>query len=728
MSNEPTIIRTTTDDGIVTVWFDVPGKPVNTCSPRCLDELADSIGAIERDGACRGVIFASAKLRSFIAGADLHEIRRMSRSQVEAYLAQGQALFERIAHLKVPTVAAINGDCLGGGFELALACRSRVAADDPSISIGLPEVKLGLIPAWGGTTRLPRTIGLRAALPILLGGKTMPPRKALKAGLIDETVRPEALMSAARRLVRSHLRRHHPSFIDRAAARLSPVRSRILDAAQRQTVAITHGNYPAPLRVLDVVRAGYERGFDAGLDAERRAIVELSDTDAGRNLLRLFFLRQEAKKWATAHLSAKPREIGHAAVIGGGTMGAGIAHALIRAGLPVRLVEVNALAVSAALNRIQKMLDDDVASGRLDKLGARHALNRVSPTTDWTGLQLADVVVEAVVETIEAKREVFSRLDRLTRPTAVLATNTSSLSVSEMSRATSHPERVVGLHFFNPVPKMPLVEVVRTPLSDDASLATTVGLAGRLGKTPVVVNDSPGFLVNRILVPYLAEALVAASEPAASIPMIDEAMKRWGMPMGPFELLDEIGLDIANHVLRSLQADGSPMPDRVATAFALATERGWLGKKSGKGFYIHPDGRRRRKQREAAAVNEDLAAALSGREPAAAADPETIQWRLVLPMVNEAARALENGVTDNPDAIDLATVLGLGLAPFRGGIVRFANTVGPDEIVRRLDELAAAHGPRFAPAKLLRDAVREHHPLESLHPVETRRERDVAHT
>jgi 3-hydroxyacyl-CoA dehydrogenase/enoyl-CoA hydratase/3-hydroxybutyryl-CoA epimerase len=354
------------------------------------------------------------------------------------------------------------------------------------------------------------------------------------------------------------------------------------------------------------------------------------------------------------------------------------------------------------------MLDDDVASGKLDKLAARHTFNRVSPTTRWTGLELADLVVEAVLETIEAKREVFSKLDRVCRPTAVLATNTSSLRLADIEQATLHPERIVGLHFFNPVPKMPLVEVVRGPHSDDASLATAVALAGRMGKTPVLVNDAPGFLVNRILVPYLAEALAMAGE-GTSIATIDDAMKRWGMPMGPFELLDEIGLDIGAHVLKGL-GGGTPLPSNVTAAIDQAQQRKWLGKKSGRGFYIH-GGKRGAK----AVMNDELAKMLAAGAVAPVSDDpalrEAIQWRLVTPMINEAAHVIEEGVTDSTDTVDLAMVMGTGLAPFRGGILQFANAIGAEQIVRRMDELATKHGSRFEPARSLRDAARDRLPI-----------------
>ena len=695
-------VRTSIDaDNVMTVWLDAPGKSVNTCSPQL---LADLSGAIDeaRQRRPAAVIFASAKTRSFNMGADLFEIRRMNRDQVAEFLQAGQSIFERIEKLPMPTIAAIGGDCLGGGFELALACRHRVAVDDGSISIGLPEVKIGLIPAWGGTTRLPRKVGLSRALPILLAGKTMPPRKAKRAGLVDETVRREALLAAAKRIALSGAKPVAPSMIDAMIARVPALRRKVLDKAERETRQKTHGNYPAPLRLLDVARIGYDHGIADGFAAERSALVDLSDTDATRNLMRLFFLRQGAKKQAGETLSAKPHDVKHAAVIGGGTMGAGIVHALVRAGIPVRLVEVDPKAVSAALGRIKKMLDDEVAAGRIDKLAARDALNRVSPTTDWTGLELADIVIEAALETIEVKRDIFARLDRLTRPTAVLASNTSSLRISEMADATLHPERVVGLHFFNPVPKMPLVEVVRGSRSDDASLATALAVATRIGKTPVLVSDAPGFLVNRILVPYLAEALLLGGE-GVPITAIDDAARRWGMPMGPFELLDEIGLDIAHHVLKSL--GGTTPPAKVVAAFDRAMEQKWLGKKAGRGFYVHDTGRKRRAAGDSSplSVNEELVSVLATNTTAL--DADAIQWRLVLPMVNEAARALEEGVTGSADAIDLAMVLGTGFAPFRGGMIHFTNSIGAAEVVRRLEEHATKHGSRFAPAKLLREAA-----------------------
>jgi 3-hydroxyacyl-CoA dehydrogenase/enoyl-CoA hydratase/3-hydroxybutyryl-CoA epimerase len=713
-------VRTQSDaDGIVTVWLDQPGKSVNTLTPTMLAELSEIVAMLETQRP-KGVIFASPKARSFVAGADLFEIRKMNREQVEQFLATGQQVFDRIAKLPIPTIAAINGDCLGGGLELSLACKYRVAAEDGSINIGLPEVKLGILPGWGGTVRLPRLIGLASALPLLLAGKTMPPRKASKAGIIDEVVRPEALLSAAKRIVLADAGRREPKFVQRAAASLAFARNKIFEKARQQTMELTAGNYPAPLKLIDVVKTGYEHGPAAGFDAERKGLIELTETDAAKNLMRLFFLRQASKKAIAEQIHAKAAEVKYAAVLGGGTMGAGIVHGLIRAGIQVRLIEVDPKAVSGGLSRIRKMLDDDVHSGRLSALDAKHAFNRVAPSTQWTGLELMDIVIEAVVEKMAVKKEVFAKLDAAVRPDCVLATNTSSLSVTEMAEATAHPNRVVGLHFFNPVPKMPLVEVVRTSHSDDQSLATAAGVAAKMGKTAVLVKDAPGFLVNRVLIPYLAEAVAMASE-GTSIIAIDDALKRWGMPMGPFELLDEIGLDVSDHVLKSL---GEQIGNRVPTSPVLeqALSRGWLGKKSGRGFYIYGDSK---KKGQKPPLNQELATMLSGNPPAspdalvpAPADLEAIAWRLVLPMANEAARLLEEGVVDSTDAIDLATVLGTGLAPFRGGLSHFVDAVGTDAIASKLQELAVKHGARFEPEPLLRDLANARLPLTDFAKVE----------
>ena len=462
---EPTVRTVTDADKVVTLWLDQPRRSANTLTGQMLSELKQAIDSLERDTTAAGVIFASAKQGVFLMGADLLELRDMDDRQREQFLVRGQELFDRIARLRMPSVAAINGTCLGGGLELALACRYRLAADDNRITIGLPELRLGILPAWGGTVRLPRLVGLPKALQMILTSESLPPRKALRAGVVDEVIRPEALLTAAKRKVQSGDRPHRPAMPQRLLAALPVIRKRVFATARQRTLEKTSGHYPSAERVIDVMQAGYDLGPAAGMAAERAAVASLMPTQTCHNLMRLFFLRRESKRWVSQHVLETPAPVKSAAVIGGGVMGSGIVHALIRAGIRVRLIEANHEALSAALGRIRESLDEEVAARQLDRLEARHTFNRVMPSIEWTGLRLVDFVVEAVAERLEVKKEVFARLEKLTRPDAVLATNTSSLRVDDLAAVVSAPDRVIGLHFFNPVQKMPLVEIVAGPRS-----------------------------------------------------------------------------------------------------------------------------------------------------------------------------------------------------------------------------------------------------------------------
>ncbi len=688
------VIRSVSDaDGVLTLWLDAPGKPVNTCSSQMFDELAAILDGIERQPPV-GVIITSGKARSFNAGADLPDLRRMTAEAKAAYLAKGQVVFQRLAALRIPTVAAINGDALGGGFELALACKWRLAADPTWISIGLPEVKLGLLPAWGGTTRLPRLLGLGGALPILLAGKTMSPAKALNSGLVDAVAPAVGLLEAAKQMVlEAGVRGEVPPDIHWSTA---------LSAARQETLDRNFGHATAAIKLLDVVATGFEAGIEAGLRAETAGILWLMEGAESQNLLRVFFLRPGEKKRLAAQLPVAGRVVDRAAVVGGGTMGSGIVHAMLKAGIGTLLVEVDAGAVSAATGRVRAMLDQDVRDGRIDEGGATQAMGRLSTTTEWHGLEAVDLVVEAAFEEIGAKHQVFSRLQKLCKPNAVLATNTSSLRVSDIGRVVADGSRLVGLHFFNPVPKMPLVEVVRTSRSGPEALSTVAALAAKLGKVPVLVGDEPGFVVNRLLIPYLAEALLLAEE-GGSVAAVDHAMKSWGMPMGPFELMDEIGLDIT----LSLFASGAAAGGRGATPKAMnaAVQKTWLGRKSGRGFYEHSAGGGRSGKGRIAQVNEELAGmfALPGVRGGAGSGhaEDAIQWRLILPMINQAAGALRERVVDAADTIDLAMTLGAGTPGFRGGLTHFADATGLPAVVARMKALEASHGRRFAPDALL---------------------------
>jgi 3-hydroxyacyl-CoA dehydrogenase/enoyl-CoA hydratase/3-hydroxybutyryl-CoA epimerase len=681
------------DDHTLIVQINCADRSVNTLGRPLLADLnalLDHVDASTNKPSC--IVFASAKTDSFINGADLFEMAQMSRDDATDYLRDGQKLMSRIAALPMITVAAIGGTCLGGGLELALACKRRVASDQTSIGLGLPEVRLGIVPAWGGTTRLVQQVGVRRALDLILNAKTVPPRKAKRIGLIHEVVSNDKLLKAAERVGHQQIDASKPPWIDRVIASVGLLTRLVCRIARRKTIAQTYDHYPAAERLIDVVEEGLLRGMDRGLAAERDAAKFLADTDVAKNLMSLFFGRHGAKQAVKRY--GPGRAVQHAAVIGGGTMGAGIAAAMARAGIDVRLIELNPNAAGQALRRIDRLLQQAVRSGRLSRLEARQAMRRVWPATDQRGLELVDFVVEAVAEKLSIKQELFQQLEQVVGPRTILATNTSSLSVTQIASALQSPGRVVGLHFFNPVHKMPLIEIIRTDVSNDGAVATAAQLALRLGKTPIVVADGPGFLVNRLLFPYLIEAARAAGN-GISIETIDRAAKQFGMPMGPFELMDEVGLDVAAHILASVREtlEHLAIPgsmDRLAGTSPV-------GRKGDLGFYHYRNGKRR-------GVNDDLVRHLFG-EPPNTPTTQDLGERLVLPMVNEAVRVLEEKVIDSIALIDLATVLGLGFAPFRGGLITYARSMGDDTLLAAMLRAAQSHGAHLGPHPALRLAI-----------------------
>jgi 3-hydroxyacyl-CoA dehydrogenase/enoyl-CoA hydratase/3-hydroxybutyryl-CoA epimerase len=612
----------------------------------------------------------------------------------------GQQTFDGLAKLPVPTVAAIHGTCLGGGTELALSCRHRVASDATETKIGLPEVQLGILPAWGGTSRLPRIIGLAPALEILLSGNPVTASKAKRLGLVTEVLPRDGFLEFALAFLRDRVRdgTGPPSPRRPRGARLveatPPGRRFVLSAARRNVMDRTGGHYPAPLRIIEAVGASLGRTLDEALEIEAAAAGDLIGSRVSKNLIHVFRLREGARK-GLRNLGAEPAEVSSLGIVGAGTMGGGIAQLAAVHGIRVRMKDVKVEAVGLALRHAAELLGSSVEKGRLTRREADAALALVSGGTDYSGFAPSDLVVEAVVERMDVKRAVFQELEREVEETCVLATNTSSLSVAQMSAALKAPGRLVGMHFFNPVHRMPLVEVVRAPASDDRAVATVFALSVRTGKVPVIVRDGPGFLVNRVLGPYLNEAGHLLGE-GATIEAIDGAMTGFGMPMGPLRLVDEVGLDIVHHAGASLHA---AFGERLAPASALAAiaASGRLGKKGGVGFYTHPKG-------DAKAAVDPTAYAASGVAPRPGAPPsEEIRDRLVLAMVNEAARTLADGIASSAADVDLAMIMGTGFPPFRGGLLRYADELGARTLVGRLEGYEAKLGVRFTPAPLLRD-------------------------
>jgi 3-hydroxyacyl-CoA dehydrogenase/enoyl-CoA hydratase/3-hydroxybutyryl-CoA epimerase len=686
--------------GIAHLVMDDPNRPVNVLDEAAIGDLETALTELESASGIEGVIVRSGKAGTFIAGADVEAIGAITdREVVRALVLRAHRAYQRLADLPVSTVAAIDGVCLGGGTELALACDSRVAAEEPRTQIGLPEVMLGILPAFGGTTRLPRLVGLSTALDLILTGRSLDAKRAERAGLVWRAVPAAWLIEWAARRVgelralpkprrrdRYRPKGFGPWFVDQTPFG----RALAFGQAKSQTRARTGGHYPAPLAILRVLEHGIGRSVPESLALEAGEVGDLVVGPVCKNLVRIFRLSERAKKApVAADRSLEPAPIRNLALVGAGVMGGGIAELASRSGIEVRVRDLQPAALTRTLQTARGLIEERNRKRRAPARDLDAQMARIYPTLDLSGFGRADAAIEAVVEDLDVKRRVFAELEARLRPDAVLATNTSSLSVDTLASGVGKPERFVGFHFFNPVHRMPLVEVVRGAKTSDATLVTAVALARRLGKTPVVVNDAPGFVVNRILMPYMREALHLLEEgfPLAGI---DAAMRRFGMPMGPFEVADEVGLDVANKVAHVLAA---AFPSRMSPAPLLEKliAAGRLGKKNGRGFYLHGRGRRRPDP----ALPALLAVARERRAPSL----EVYTERMVLAMINEAAHCLEEGVVADAGLLDLAMIFGAGFPPYRGGLMRHADTLGVKHVEARLQALAAERGPRFAPAK-----------------------------
>ncbi|WP_153558889.1 3-hydroxyacyl-CoA dehydrogenase NAD-binding domain-containing protein [Roseimaritima sediminicola] len=721
--------------GVVSVTLDLPEHSTNVINERVLDELTWIVNSLQTDDTARVVVFRSGKPSGFLVGADVHEIAALRDSDlVHQTILRGQELFSRIERIRAVTIAAIDGVCMGGGLEWALACDLRVISDSPRTRLGLPEIRLGLLPAWGGTQRLPETIGLAAALPMVLTGKPMDCRRAIRTGLADRCVAAEDFNNEVAKTVAEVLEdkltasQASRRWTTRIAERLAIGRRIILQQARHEIHAQDpEQHYPAPLLALDAI----ERGLSdrrAGLAAEREHFAHLLQTPVAQRLIGLFFQRDRAKKirtWMplrqrqTDATSAEPSggpdpstppAIQSIVVIGGGVMGAEIAQWCAAHGLCVTVKEVHREAADAARTRLDKLVDRWAEYRKADEATIAGVRKRLRITTEDEGLATADLVIESVVEREAVKQQVFREVDQTLPPQAPLVTNTSSLLIQRLADVTEHPQRVAGLHFFNPVSRMELVEVVRTEHTTDVVLAQLLQLVRTLGKTPVVMNDSPGFVVNRVLFPYLGEAVQMTIE-GFDAEFVDAPMRSFGMPMGPLELLDHVGLDIAAHVAGSLRGV-LPEAEGVAERLTEMCEAGELGKKAARGFYLYDRGKKGRP-----AVN-GQSECFADKDAFADDALTPTQRRLLYPMVNEAMRCLDEKIVRESWMVDLAVVLGTGFAPFRGGPLQWMEDVGAEVVCRNMETLAEQFGRRFEPAPGLIAAAQWKEPLMHLHATE----------
>ncbi|MQP77172.1 3-hydroxyacyl-CoA dehydrogenase [Stenotrophomonas sp. MYb238] len=655
------------DDGIVVLALDRRDSPVNAMSQDVLLELGDIVERLAIDPP-KGVVIRSAKAAGFIAGADLKEFQEFDRrGTVNDAIRRGQSTYQKLAELPCPTVAAIHGHCLGGGTELALACRYRVASSDPSTRIGLPETQLGIFPGWGGSARLPRLVGAPAAMDMMLTGRTLSASAARGIGLVDKVAAPAVLVDAAVSLLQSGVTR---PFKQRATAWATNtwLARKILAPQMAKQVArkAKKDQYPAPYALISTWERTGGSGIQARLDAERRAVVKLAGGPTARNLIRIFFLTERLKG-----LGGKDARIGHVHVVGAGVMGGDIAAWAAYKGFEVTLQDREQRFIDPAMTRAQALFEKKVK----DPAKRPEVAARLKADLAGDGVARADLVIEAIIENPEAKRELYQSLEPRMKADALLTTNTSSIPLVELREHIAQPARFAGLHYFNPVAQMPLVEIIHHDAMAPETEQRLAAFCKALGKFPVPVAGTPGFLVNRVLFPYMLEAATAYAEGIPG-PAIDRAAVKFGMPMGPIELLDTVGLDVAASVGRELAPFlGLQIPAALATV-----EPGKRGKKDGQGIYKWENGR---------AVKPDVA-----RDYQA---PSDLEDRLILPLLNEAVACLHDGVVADADLLDAGVIFGTGFAPFRGGPIQHIRATGADTLVDKLRTLQARHGDRFAP-------------------------------
>ncbi|MGN2424363.1 fatty acid oxidation complex subunit alpha FadJ [Klebsiella electrica] len=683
-------------DNVAVITIDVPGEKMNTLKAEFGQQVRAIVRQIRDNKSLRGAVLISAKPDNFIAGADINMIARCATAQeAQALARQGQQIMAEIHGLAIPVIAAIHGACLGGGLELALACHGRVCSDDEKTRLGLPEVQLGLLPGSGGTQRLPRLIGVSGALEMILTGKQLRPRQALKAGLVDEVVAQSILLQTAVEL----------ALKGRPASRSMPIRERVLAGplgrsllfrlVAKKTRQKTQGNYPAAGRILQVIENGLAHGCSSGYAEEARAFGELAMTPQSQALRSIFFASTDLKKDRGADAQAGP--LTRIGVLGGGLMGGGIAYVTsCKGGLAVRIKDIQPRGINHALKYSWDLLDKQVRRRYLRASERDRQLALISGTTDYQGFAHRDVVIEAVFEDLALKQRMVAEIEAHCGPQTIFASNTSSLPIGDIAAQASRPGQVIGLHFFSPVEKMPLVEVIPHQHTDPQTIATVVKLAKMQGKTPIVVADKAGFYVNRILAPYINEAmrLLMEGEP---IEHIDKSLVKFGFPVGPVQLLDEVGIDTGTKILPVLEAAWGERFSPPANIIDAILNDDRKGRKNSRGFYLYETKGRTSKKRPDAAVYSLLGISA----PQARLSAQQIAERCVMMMLNEAARCFDEQVIRGARDGDIGAVFGIGFPPFLGGPFRYMDKLGAGEVVAILQRLAAQYGSRFTPCENL---------------------------
>lgn len=699
-------------DFIGRIVFNHPTEKMNVISARFMEEFLECLDRIEKDDRVRGIVLESAKPGVFIAGADIKWLQDLKTPEdCRNFAKMAHVPFDRLEALKVPTVAAIGGVCLGGGLEIALACRWRVAADSPAVQVGLPEVKLGVIPGGGGTQRLPALIGIRNALELATAGKTLRVQEALKLGIVDAVFPPDELSVKAKEFLLRKIEEGAPvarpwlsgdfRYGASAEEKDPQVQKQLFAGARQMTLKATKGFVPAPLRVIDAVEAGATAGFRAGLQAEQEIFGSILSSNEARNLIDLFLMQNAMTKvYGSKDRSIQPEPIRKVGVLGAGLMGSGIAHSVILSGRPVVIKDVSDEALERGVNAIRGILKAEVDKGRMAEAKMNEILSRITRTTDYAAFSDVDLVIEAVFEDMGVKQQVIRDIEEVLPSDAIFASNTSSLAISELSKASRRPERFIGLHYFSPVNRMPLLEIIRGQKTSEQTVVTAVAFSHATRKLPIVVNDCWGFYTTRSVCAYLAEALHCLND-GADIQAIDEALTAFGMPVGPITLLDEVGHDVGAHVLTIMQ---KAYPSRFSDELAHLTVKDQrLGRKNQRGFYLYEAGKKK-------GVDESVYRLFTNRR-ALSPTKEEIQERVVLCLINEVGFCMGENIVTNPIDAEMGLIFGIGFPPFRGGPLHYIDQRGAGNVLQGLESLKKRWGERFAPAPYLVQAAKENRKL-----------------
>lgn len=693
-------------DGICVVTMDLPGERVNRLTREGMLEIESILNRIENEREIKAAVIISGKEDNFIAGGDINEFLKIASVDDGRMLSlRVQEILNKVENSRVPFVAAIHGACLGGGLEITLACKYRIATDDPKTLLGLPEVKLSLIPGAGGTQRLPRLLGIAQALDMILTGKSVDSKKAKRIGLVDELAPKEILLDVAKKtalLISSNkLKPVRPWIRDLKELlfeKNSLGRKILFDKSRKEVVKKTHGNYLAPIMAIEAVEIGINSGFNRGLHVESAHFGELSVSDTSRQLINIFLSTNAIKKDPVVeNREIKPRRIEKIGIVGAGFMGSGIACISADIGVTVRMKDKDDTSMGRGLKTCYDYFRERYKRRSITKIQMEKRLNLISGTSDYTGFRRADLVIEAVYEDLELKRRVLEEVESITNEDCIFASNTSALPISQIGSHSKRPGNLIGMHFFSPVHRMALLEVVRTPGTSEKTIATALDFGKRLGKTPIVVKDGVGFYTTRILAPYMNEAIHLLNEGAA-IDDIDGAMVEFGFPVGPLMLLDEIGIDVGEKIGRVIyEAFGGRLEPSPHMGKLIPDGR--TGRKNKKGFYTYNG-----KTKEVDRSVYDSFPFKQAREHFA---KEEIQERLSLGMVNEAILCLQEEIIRSPRDGDIGAVMGLGFPPFLGGPFRYVDSIGASVVAGRLESLASRFSPRFVPAQLLIDMARE---------------------